>query len=409
MELLEKYVMKISNNYERMDDAVHICPKISDKVGEKMVDMDIYNYLLECKNKIEQVESIKKWDYYKKLSNPYELVSKYIKSKNLNLGIADYSPISRAYYKFWELLLEFELINNNSTKITYGALAEGPGGFVEAFSFYRRKYGGFSKDTINCITLKSHSENIPNWKSIRGCKYNISWGEDGTGNLYRVRNILNYCSQFKNKADLVSADGGFDFSNNYYNVESSAQRLIFCEIVTALMILKKGGNFVVKMFDSFNRPSYDLLYILHIYFSEVYLVKPNTSRPANNEKYVVCKYFRGIKGIDIQKLLDIVNLMEQNSSVHISRFLTNEIPIDFIKVLDAYNIYSMKSQIYYILKTLIYVENKLTNNDVNHIIKKQSVYGILWCNKYDFNINKKSRFLNNEIHYYYMPYFSKFK
>ena len=406
MELLEKSVLKINNDN---DNTICISPTISDTVSEKIIDQDIYNYLLYCKNKIELVGNIKRWDYYKKLSNPYELVSKYIKGRKLNLGIADYKPISRAFYKFWEILLEYKLINNSSKQLIYGALAEGPGGFIEAFSFYRRKYGGHSRDIINCITLKSDSCSIPNWEIIRGCKYNISWGEDGTGNLYNVNNILHYCNQFKkNKADLVSADGGFDFSNNYYNVEQSAQQLIFCEIVTGLIILKIGGHMVIKVFDSFNKSSIDILYILHIYFGEVYLVKPCTSRPANNEKYVICKYFKGIGDSEILKLLDIVRVMKQNNSLtYINRFLTDKIPKDFIDLIYAYNIRIMKSQIYYILKSLIYIETKLNNADVNDIIKDQSIYAILWCHKYDFNINKKSRFLNNRISYYFMPYFKK--
>ena len=406
MELLEKSVMKISNN----DDTICISPTIYETESDKIVDMDVYNYLLECKNKIESVESIKRWDYYKKLSNPYELVNKYIKSKNLNLGIAEYTPISRAFFKFWEILLEYKLINNNSKQLTYGALAEGPGGFIEAFSFYRRKYGGYSNDLITCITLKSKSNNIPNWEIIKGCKYNISWGEDGTGNLYKVKNILNYCNHFKkNKADLVSADGGFDFSNNYHTVERDAQQLIFCEIVTGLMILKIHGHMVVKIFDSFNTSSIDLLYILSTYFREIYLVKPSTSRPANNEKYIVCKYFKGIKNKEIQSLLDIVHIMDHNPHTYIGRFLTNKIPKDFIDSVNAYNLYSMKSQMYYILKSLLYIETKLTNKNINNIIKHQSIYAILWCHKYNFNINKKSRFLNNKVQYYFMPYFKKSK
>ena len=404
MELLEKNVMKINNN----DDELHISATVSDKNPDKIIDMSLYNYLLECKNKIGLVGSIKKWDYYKKLSNPYELINKYIKSKNLNLGIARYIPISRAYYKFWEILLEYKLINNSSQRLVYGALAEGPGGFIEAFSFYRRKYGGYSNDTINCITLKSSSNDIPNWEIIRGCKYNISWGQDGTGNLYKVENIIHYSKQFKHKADLVSADGGFDFSDNYYNVEINAQRLIFCEIVTGLMILKIGGHMVIKMFDSFNKSSVDILYILNVYFGELYIVKPCTSRPANNEKYVVCKYFKGISDTQTEDLLNIVQLMGRNTeSDHIERFISNKIPKDFINVVNAYNIQSMKSQIYYILKSLLYMETKLTNQDINDIIKYQSIYSLLWCQKYDVNINNKSRFLNNEVHYYFMPYFKK--
>ena len=166
---------------------------------------------------------------------------------------------------------------------------------------------------------------------------------------------------------------------------------------------------VVKTFDSFNTSSVDLLYILSTYFREIYLVKPCTSRPANNEKYIVCKYFKGIKNKEIQYLLDIVDIMDRNPHTYIGRFLTNKIPKDFIDAINAYNLYSMKSQMYYILKSLLYIETKLTNKNINSIIKEQSIYAILWCHKYNFNINKKSRFLNNKVHYYFMPYFNKSK
>ena len=102
--------------------------------------------------------------------------------------------------------------------------------------------------------------------------------------------------------------------------------------------------------------------------------------------------------------------MEHNNiSTYVERFIRNEIPKDFIDSINAYNIHSMKAQIYYILKSLLYIETKLSNEDINDIIKHQSIYSILWCHKYDFNINKKSRFLNNDVHYYFMPYFKKSK
>ena len=90
-----------------------------------------------------------------------------------------------------EEALDFDLIDKGNPSITYAALAEGPGGFVEAFNFYRRKYSTNNTDIINCITLKdTDNSNIPSWKKIRGCNYNISWGSDGTGDLYKLENIL---------------------------------------------------------------------------------------------------------------------------------------------------------------------------------------------------------------------------
>ena len=188
MELLEKNIIKIENT-----DSTDIVYKlvVSPVPPKEVFDSEAIKILNTYKKSIEEVNNIKKWDYNKKLSNPFELINRYVKNKNLNLGIADYNSISRAFYKFWGILFDFDLIDRNAPSITYAALAEGPGGFVEAFNFYRRKYSNNNTDTINCITLKDLDDSsIPSWKKISGCNYNISWGSDGTGDLYKLENIL---------------------------------------------------------------------------------------------------------------------------------------------------------------------------------------------------------------------------
>ena len=105
-------------------------------------------------------------------------------------------------------------------------------------------------------------------------KYNICYGQDGTGNLYKLDNIKDYMKLFRyNRADLVTGDGGFDFSNDYSNQEVYAFRLIFCEAVTGLTILKLGGHMVLKIFDILHQSTIDLLYILSTYFGKIHIVK----------------------------------------------------------------------------------------------------------------------------------------
>ena len=186
------------------------------------------------------------------------------------------------------MLKDFDLVDNKKENITYGALAEGPGGFIEAFNFCRRKYKEHSiEDQVNCITLKPYNNEIPGWKNsnrlFKECSnYNISWGVDETGSLYNIENIKYFSKLFRdNKADLVSADGGFDFSSDYSNQEISATRLVLCEIITGLSILADGGNMVIKVYDIFHKVTIDIIYILSFYFDKCYITKPYTSRTAS--------------------------------------------------------------------------------------------------------------------------------
>ena len=50
--------------------------------------------------------------------------------------------------------------------------------------------------------------------------------------------------------DIITGDGGFDFSIDYNKQEILAVRLIFTQIVYALHLQKKGGTFILKIFDT---------------------------------------------------------------------------------------------------------------------------------------------------------------
>ena len=71
--------------------------------------------------------------------------------------------------------------------------------------------------------------------------------QNETGNIYDLENILHFKS-ITNEVNIVTADGGFDFSIDFNRQEFLAQRLIFCELVTAFSVQKVGGCFICKFF-----------------------------------------------------------------------------------------------------------------------------------------------------------------
>ena len=171
-------------------------------------------------------------------------------------SISNYEPLSRAYFKLFEILVDFNLIDHNY-KINIASLAEGPGGFIEASINYRKRITK-KKDNIYAITLYSDNKDIPGWnKSKNFLKKNenvvINYGKDNTGDLYKLDNIIEYSKLFASeKAELVTADGGFDFSYNFNRQEQLSYRIIL-QIVTALTVQKIGGSFVIKVFICIHR------------------------------------------------------------------------------------------------------------------------------------------------------------
>ncbi len=409
MELLNKPVLRINN----IIDDITFNLTISNDIPDNLINSDIYSKLNKYKNMIDAINNIKIWDFCKKLSNEYELLHHCIKHKNTNLGIANYDPISRSFFKMWEICHDCKIIDTNSERLVYGALAEGPGGFIECFNFYRRRFCKFiPSDKINCITLKPYNNEIPGWKKsqriFRECnECNISYGLDDSGDLYSLENIKHFASLFTEKAHIVTADGGFDFSNDYSNQEIMAFRLIFCEVVTGLSILRQGGNMIIKIFDLFSEASIDLLYLLATYFEKIQIIKPFTSRSANSEKYIVCCNFMGINQTNLSKLYEIVdelNIISQQNK-YVKRIISNTIPADFIKVIESMNIYFISKQIGSLIKGISFVKEKLNNEDINEIKQQQTIYSLSWCRKYNFPINNRCRHLKENNIYNYIPNF----
>lgn len=254
---------------------------------------DLVILVSKYKGFIDNLENFQKWDYAKKLANPFELIH-----QSGDKSISVIIPISRSYFKLLEIIKDCNLIEDK-TNYKYAALAEGPGGFVECFIRYRKTRFLGRNDQINCMTLKSNSSDVPNWNKasdlFKKHNVNISYGEDGTGNLYNYRNIIKFRDELNgNLVDLVTADGGFDYSIDFNQQEQLSAKLIFAELVCAVNISAKGANFVLKIFDIYTVITVKIIYLLTLYYESVSIIKPHTSRPANSEKYIVAKGFKNI-------------------------------------------------------------------------------------------------------------------
>ena len=363
----------------------------------KITNIYEYNHLIHYKNNIDILEDSKSWDNAKKLSNNYELI--YLPNKKYKYdSVSKYEPLSRAYFKLYEILVDFNLIDSIDT-LKIGALAEGPGGFIEATINYRKRFIK-SKDEINAITLHSTNKDIPGWNKSKNFlkknpNVNVNYGSDGTGDLYNLENIKAYISLFNHDADFVSADGGFDFSYNFNKQEQMSYRILFCEIVTALSIQKIGGSFVCKFFDIYTEYTQSLIYLLFCCYKEVYITKPNTSRAANSEKYIVCKGFLGLDPLYLQKLYICVNsfkfLTQNGNKVH--QLFNYDFNKKFISNLNKINTYFYKNQIYSIKNTLDLIKKGGLDVEFNETIKNQTLLAFKWCKHYRVSINYNSKYL----------------
>ncbi|RYP63619.1 hypothetical protein DL771_009178 [Monosporascus sp. 5C6A] len=100
--------------------------------------------------------------------------------------------------------------------------------------------------------------------------------------------------QAAHPVDLVLSDGAPDVTG-LHDLDIYVQsQLLFAALNLALCVLKPGGKFVAKIFRGKN---VDVLYAqLKIFFEEVHVAKPRSSRASSVEAFIVCLNFRPPKG-----------------------------------------------------------------------------------------------------------------
>ena len=352
------------------------------------ISKSLANYLNSMKTQIDNYSD--NWDTYKKYTNAYEYIHTQI--PYTKQAVCKLKPLSRSFYKLIEI---YQLLNLEfcSDKIKTFHLAEGPGGFIEAIQQLRNN----DTDIYYGMTLIGEDENIPGWKKSKYflSKYpniKIEIGADKTGNLLSVYNLWHCYRNYKHSMDFITADGGFDFSIDFNKQEVLSINLLFCQICYAIALQKKGGVFILKIFDVFMAATIDLLYILSTLYDKVYVVKPYTSRTANSERYIVCKNFRLDDTYDILQSFSIL-FPAINSSTPIQRFLNIPIPYIYTNKLEDINAILGQQQLENILGTLYLLDNN--KSDKLDTIKKSNIQKcVQWCIKHKLPYNKNIQQLN---------------
>jgi hypothetical protein len=274
----------------------------------------------------------------------------------------------------------FDTITND--KIYTAHVCEGPGGFIESvFNEAIRR-----KKTINtcyAMTLRSKQTNVPGWKRAtnflqKNKNIKILYGDDGTGDILKLENQLHFTEQTNHKCNIFTADGGFDFSNNYINQE----KLIFPLLVSSSKIgiesLKKGGYFVLKIFDIYQKSTIDLIYILSCLFNEWTIYKPATSRPCNPEHYFIGKHYTSCNSNIIDLFTLWSSILQSNK---LESLFSYKYPIEYTNIITDIQTSSFKMQIDYLEKVFSIIDNN-NENIINNYLKINEKISYEWCKRF---------------------------
>ena len=117
-------------------------------------------------------------------------------------------------------------------------------------------------------------------------------------------------------------------------------------------------------------------------------MKPDTSRHANSEKYIVCKHFKYKECDEVVK--NLVKDYHKIKTKNITNILSIYKPSHFLNKLIEYNSIFGQQQIENISNTLSLINNEIDGEKIN-ALKKTNVYKcIKWCKKHKLPFNNIS-------------------
>jgi len=359
--------------------------------------------ILALKNDIDTLTTrphttIQLWDDAKKITNPYEYIFLSLQ-KRQHKSIAALSPLSRSYFKMlemWDLLVP-SLILPTMQPLRTAHSAEGPGGFLEAIQ--HRKPGA----KMIAMTLRSTERTIPGWRKSAAFLSSypdvlITYGADGTGNLYSLDNQAAFeetaTVHLGGKADLYTADGGFDFSADFNGQENTVQRLLIAEALCGLKSLKVGGTMILKLFDTKNQGTLDILWIISMCFERTGMVKPHTSRPANSERYWIGSHLRADIPTWIPTLLSYLTATEAPIGWN-KLFIGGKYPDRWLHQLRTFQCTVEEHQILSIQRTL-HIINRPSRPEIYTLLLENIARSREWCVRHSVTQSRIYSGLSNE-------------
>ncbi|XP_070161216.1 cap-specific mRNA (nucleoside-2'-O-)-methyltransferase 1-like [Polyergus mexicanus] len=366
---------------ENMVDWIKTGPKKLTIDDETMYcNPDILEQIIKSKtvfDKLDKVEMRKA----RTRSNPYET----IRTANfLNRAAVKMANIDRACNFMFTDPKDLQ-----PNKLLYFAdVCAGPGGFSE-YILSRKKWHakGFG------FTLKNENDFTLDEFFAGPCEtFHPFYGSKGNGDVFDPQNQEEFRSLIMKHTDgkgvhFMMSDGGFSVEGQENIQEILSKQLYLCQCLVALMIVRPSGHFVTKLFDLFTPFSIGLVYLMYRCFENICIFKPNTSRPANSERYLICKTKKDDTQAVVQHLSHVNHSLlkkdDKNDIIQLVPLDVLEADKAFVSYLRSSNDTLGKKQIIGLLKIAAFCEDPMLTEPKQADMRKE-------CLNY-WNIPDKTR------------------
>jgi len=352
---------------ENLTNWVKLGPKKSTIDDEtKFCNIEILKQVLKSKtifDKLDKVEMRKA----RTRSNPFETIRS---AGYLNRAAVKMANINRAC----NFMFTDQHLSPNEL-LYFADVCAGPGGFSE-YILSRKKWHakGFG------FTLKNQNDFTLDEFFAGPCEtFHPFYGSKDNGDVFDPRNQEEFKSlvmkhTYNKGVHFMMSDGGFSVEGQENIQEILSKQLYLCQCLVALMIVRTGGHFVTKLFDLFTPFSAGLVYLMYRCFDSISIFKPNSSRPANSERYLVCKRKKPDTEA-VMEYLSLVNrlLLEKNDKDVVELVPLDELEADtsFVTFLRNSNDALGRKQIIGLLKIAAFCEDLILTEPKQADMRKE--------------------------------------
>jgi 23S rRNA U2552 (ribose-2'-O)-methylase RlmE/FtsJ len=355
--------------------------QFSENINYPKFEYGFHHFIHQSKNYLN--DETKKFEGKKKVwnvLNKYEtIIDNYTQSitdisKIYYESISKIEIINDSFYKLWELFLYHNLINLEEKNFVSAHICDKMGGFTQATIYYRNMFSKISNSDKNYVINLNENE-IKNVFIQELDKKFVDFYEKEK-KIYVVKSN----GTIKEKCNLVTANGGFQNMNENLQEQESPALLLY-EILSAIKILKKNGNFVCKFFETFTEISIKIITILSNLFNEIYFTKPLLSKLSNCEKYAIClnfKYDENDKDLTkiILKLENIIGSIIKNKDNNVvDIFLNFKIPRELIISVTNMNIIFSNQHLKNINNIVTFIRNQIYSGEEYHDNRNEQIEG----------------------------------
>lgn len=250
-----------------------------------LLNDDIYQKHMVFTKMYEEDKFIQ--ENYRKLRiilHPFEIIQTTIIPRLIRSG--EKIKITNAFMKMYEFLVYiYPYIEKHITdgKLTMYDVAGAPGMFVLAADYFFRKRN---------IELDWHACSLMNTEENHALEDTYKLFHDNPDRFTPCdvtnENDIKNCLKGNRKYFLVTGDIGAWYESYDILQEFQQLDLEWGQMVLALNLCAEHGVMFLKMYTTITTETAYLMDTLTLFFKEVYITKPRTSRILNNESYIIC-------------------------------------------------------------------------------------------------------------------------